>query len=195
MNYKSYKLARDLAWEMLIWEGVHELPVDVIKISKGMGISVVYGKEFMPDEEGFCTIVKGKPYIVINPELTRQTERFTVAHEFGHILLGHVGQYHSIFKKNDVMYSNLPHEQEANIFATRLLAPACVLLSCNARTPEEIMKLCDISGKEAEARAERIKELAKKGRIATLPMERMILEQFKEFIYSQQGSSPQGSQP
>lgn len=50
-------------------------------------------------------------------------------------------------------------EQAANVFASRLLAPACVLWGCGVHTPEQIAALCSISLPAARFRAARMAEL------------------------------------
>ena len=73
-------------------------------------------------------------------------------------------------------------EQAANVFASRLLAPACVLWGCGVRTPEEIAALCRISYQAARFRAERMELLYRRGRFLTSPMERELYERFLPFI-------------
>ena len=68
------------------------------------------------------------------------------------------------------------------MFASRLLAPACVLWALNARTPEEIAALCQISHQAAKFRAERMAILYERNRFLSSPLERKVYDQFKEFI-------------
>ncbi|MBQ9778873.1 MAG: ImmA/IrrE family metallo-endopeptidase, partial [Clostridia bacterium] len=93
MNYKEYQKSRDLAWEILRQEKINALPVDVLEICKRLGIRVVQYDEPRPEGDGFSVIVGGVPYIYVQKNQNRQRARFTVAHELGHILLGHVGKY------------------------------------------------------------------------------------------------------
>ena len=121
MNYKDYKKSRDLAWEVLIQEKVCELPVKITKICKNRGIAVKYWEGLPDDIDGLSTIIKGKPYILLNPNRPISRQRFTTAHELGHILLGHIGNNMHINREQD---NSKPEEQAANSFAARLLAPA-----------------------------------------------------------------------
>lgn len=179
MNYKKYKISRNLAWEVLLQEEVNKLPVSTSGLCRQMGVTLVYGT---PDEQsaGFSTIVDGKMYIVVREGMSAGRTRFTVAHELGHILLGHVGRYQLVNREPDP--GDNPIEQEANVFASRLLAPACVLWGCGVKTPEEIARLCDISLQAAQIRAGRMEELYKRGRFLTSPLERRVYEQFLPFI-------------
>lgn len=75
-----------------------------------------------------------------------------------------------------------PIEQEANVFAARILAPACVLWGINARTPEDIMRICNISREAAEYRAVRMIELYKRNKFLTSQLERRVYMQFQDYI-------------
>ena len=150
MNYENYKVSRDLAWRVLVNEGVTELPVKVGTICRQMGIQVRY---YTPqdDNDGISTIINGQPVILISNKCGVARQRFTCAHELGHILMGHVGKYQLV--NREPSRGDNPIEQAANVFASRILAPACVLWALDARTPEEIASLCQISHQAATFRA------------------------------------------
>lgn len=179
MDYKDYKNSRDLAWRVLLNEGVTELPVMVGKLCRGMGIQVRY---YSPtdDSDGYSAIIDGAAWIFISNRATPERQRFTCAHELGHILLGHVGKYQLV--NREPTRGDNPIEQAANVFASRLLAPACVLWALDARTPEEIAVLCQISHQAASFRAERMAILYGRGKFLSSPLERQVYEQFGEFI-------------
>lgn len=101
-------------------------------------------------------------------------------HELGHLVLGHVSQY-TLVNREPSRGEN-PVEQVANVFASRLLAPARVLWGCNARTPEDIMRLCKISRCAAEFRTERMAVLYRRNRFLASPLERRVFRQFLPFI-------------
>ncbi len=181
MNYKEYKESRNIAWEVLINEQIRELPVTIIPICRNMGIQV---KLYTPDDDnsGYSIIVKDTPFIFIDQGNPISRQRFTAAHELGHILLGHVNKFDLIGREPSS--EDNPIEQAANVFASRLLAPACVLWGCGARTPDDIMKLCDISYAAASFRMERMKELYRRNKFLTSPLERKVYEQFEDYIRS-----------
>lgn len=181
MNYKEYQSARNLTWEILIQENIRELPIDIVSLCRKLGIAVKYS---VPTEgnDGECTVVDGVPYILLRKDVSTARKRFTCAHELGHILLGHAGKYRLVSR--EPAPTDNPIEQAANVFASRLLAPACVLWGCNARTAEEIARLCDISQTAAEFRVQRMQELYRRNRFLSSPLERQVYEQFKEFIKS-----------
>lgn len=68
------------------------------------------------------------------------------------------------------------------MFASRLLAPACVLWGLNFHTAEEIAKVCNISITAAQIRAERMDMLYKRNKFLISPLERKVYEQLKGFI-------------
>ena len=179
MNYRKYQNARDLAWRVLINEKVTALPVDVVALCHRLGIKVKY---YQPedDNDGYCTIFLGRPWIFVSQKCTTARQRFTVAHELGHILLGHVGKAKLVNREPSP--TDNPIEHDANVFASRLLAPACVLWAMEARTPEQIAKLCRISYQAASFRAERMEVLYGRDKFLTSPLERQVYAQFSEYI-------------
>ena len=180
MNYRKYQRSRDLAWRILLQEGVRELPVNIVALCKQMGIRVQYFTPATGGSDGYTTIFLGMPRIFVSRECSPERQRFTIAHELGHILLGHVGEAELVNREPDP--GDNPMEREANVFASRLLAPACVLWALDAREPEEIAALCRISRQSAAFRAERMKLLYERNRFLSSPLERKVYEQFVEFI-------------
>lgn len=181
MDYRDYQKSRDLAWEVLINEGVRELPVRVTALCRQMGI---YVHEFVPEREdmsdGFTMMIHGSPHIFISSACSVQRQRFTAAHELGHVLLGHIGKYQLV--NREPSREDSPIEQSANVFAARILAPACVLWALDARTPEQIAKLCQISYQAASFRAERMELLYQRNKFLSSPLERSVYQQFAGYI-------------
>lgn len=182
MDYRRYKVSRDLAWRVLLGEGVTELPVKVVALCRQMGIKVSY-YDPVDGNDGYCTILLGRPRIFVSRKCSPERQRFTIAHELGHILLGHVGQYKLVNREPDP--GDNPIEQEANVFASRLLAPACVLWALDAWEPEQIAELCNISRQSASFRAERLAKVRYRGKFLASPLERQVYEQFRGFIQKQ----------
>ena len=87
---------------------------------------------------------------------------------------------------NDIKYRTFEkrdkEEQEADMFATRLLAPACVLHELHATTAEQIAEVCNISMPAAEKRAERMAVLEARNKYYLHPLERRVREQFADYI-------------
>lgn len=179
MEYKKYMSARDLSWKILLDGGVCVLPVQVSALCRSMGIAVkLYGGE--EGSDGKSAIIAGQPLILVNRNKPVPRQRFTAAHELGHIMLGHVGEgmpaHRGMSPEDEAM------EQEANVFASRLLAPACVLWGCGVRSAEDIVKLCDISRQAAEFRWQRFQKLQRRERFLTSPLEQRVFEQFRNYI-------------
>lgn len=103
------------------WDG--KLPIDPASIAEKMGITVkpvsfcgYSGKAFQDN---------GKSVIEFDDREFPLRQRFTIAHELGHHVLGHTKDGHQF--RDEVGKFNLnvtiPEETEANKFAAELLAP------------------------------------------------------------------------
>lgn len=193
-NYAQYANARDAAWETLLECGIRALPVrpsDICKHYKWILADYQTGAQSIEllgltgltkKTDGFCTITQNHVYIFFDGSLPVSRQRFTVAHEIGHLILGHVGQGMATVENREPTGSEREEERQANQFAARLLAPACVLHEIGALTPEAIQDVCGISRQAAEFRAERMQELERRGRYYTSPLERQVSQQFASYI-------------
>ena len=188
--YGLYKKARNASWQALIDNKVDRLPVDVIKVVSENGITLLKNsdaQELRPGESGI-SIFDGKQWFIIYDDtLPLGRKRFTVAHELGHIFLGHplIAGFHA----RSVAAVMPPTENEANIFASRFLSPACVLWGMNLHSAADIARVCELSDEAAGIRAGRMVELYKRQKFLTSPLERQVYEQFKRFI---EENRPQG---
>ena len=194
-NYNNYKQARDAAWHILIDCKIDRLPVHVGTICKHYGYKLyAYSRntaliehvgltEHASRTDGFTVCAGGTYYIFYNDRNTTiQRQRFTVAHEIGHIQLQHIGDAQYTRINREPAPHDDPAETQANQFAARLLAPACVLHELHALQPDQIAKLCGISMTAAAFRAERIKILEDRNRFYLSPLERAVRDQFRQFI-------------
>ena len=196
--YELYKKARDAAWQALINCGINTLPVNLNTVAEHYGYDVVLYSHcpmvqiLKPDAaagDGFITMFNGNTVIFLNDQIkTKGRRRFTLAHEIGHGVLG--GPLDVIRYRNSEQDNDSPIETACNIFARDLLAPAGVLAALNVHTPEEIMRLCDISRVSAEIRAERMKVLYERGMFGAHPLERQVIKQFGDFIQRHCGRRP-----
>lgn len=73
--------------------------------------------------------------ILFNSTFIPQRIRWTLAHEIGHIVLGHAGQQEI----------NKAENEEAQYFAEQLLSPIAVVAKLGAKNNEDIMRMCNIS--------------------------------------------------
>lgn len=180
MNYGQYKNARNASWQCLIDYNINSLPVKVSQIAKQADIVLLKNSVvnlLTQNESGTTLMQNDKLYIVYADEQSPQRCRFTIAHELGHIFLGH------LFSKDGNGFATTDDaEHSANVFARDLLAPACVLHELQALTSAAIANLCDISLEAATYRAERMAELERRNAFYLHPLEKQVKEQFAEFI-------------
>jgi Zn-dependent peptidase ImmA (M78 family) len=128
---------------------------------------------------GMSILEGGQWYIVYNDGENAGRRRFTIAHEMGHIFLGH--ELRGVHRRTFARVR--PQEEiDADNFAVRLLAPACVLWGLNLHTAEEIQKACGLSKAAAENRAKRMEVLYERNKFLTSPLERRVYENFREWI-------------
>ncbi len=182
MIYAKYKNVRNASWQAFIDFNITALPVSVNAIAKLLGIKVIKNSEvheLKKGERGFTMEANGNWYIVFDDTESVPVCRFTVAHELGHILLGHT-MYQK--KKYRTFTFRDDEEQEADMFAVRLLAPACVLHELQAFNANEIAKLCNISITSAGFRAERMALLEKRNKWYLHPLERKVYKNFEKYI-------------
>ena len=204
-SYGKYKNARNSSWQCLLDNRVSALPVPVARIAQENGIRLgTYAKnatlvrslglEPWLRYDAFSALTSTGIVTLYRDDLPRQRIRFTLAHELGHIFLGHLSPTRDthcsvLIRSPD---STDPLEREANMFAARLLAPACVLWGIGARSAEEISFLCDISMQAAIIRAHRMdmlyhreSDLLASGRpscFLSSALERQLYRTFQPFI-------------
>lgn len=205
-SYGQYKNARDASWQCLLRHNVCALPVSMSKIFRAEGIPIGRycdnaeqitqgGLGWLMDNDGFSIRDSaGQIYVYYNEQCTPQRIRFTLAHELGHIFLGHLESKQYSLRNREPLDERDPAERNANVFASRLLAPACVLWRLGIHTPEDIARICQISMAAAQFRAERMAVLyqresdwiARTGHSCFLQStwERQVLSQFEEYIDS-----------
>lgn len=183
MDYGKYKDARNASWQCILDFNVNKLPVmvtDIIKESENIKLFKDSDVHKLKDGESGKTILYNDFFEIVY----RDTEpsyrcRFTIAHELGHIFLGHLlistPMYRTFAIRDD-------YESYANIFARDLLAPACVLHELQAISAEQIAKVCNISISAAKARSERMQVLEARNKYYSHPLERQVRQQFEQFI-------------
>lgn len=191
MIYGAYKNVRNSAWKCLIDFKVCELPVKPAVIAKTAGIKLIKNSdvhELDLHESGKSIYDGSQWYVIYDNENTRQRCRFTIAHELGHIFLGH--QLRKGYHARTFDITKPAVEQEADAFAARLLAPACVLWALEAHSAEEISALCDISKMAAQIRAERMEILYKRNKFLASSLERKVYDNFSDFIKNNKTKNP-----
>lgn len=187
MFYAIYREIRDSAWKCLLDFRVNSLPVDVLAIAQMANIHVIENTAAMrlaPGELGKA-LTDGRDWIIIYDD-TKPVDicRFTLAHELGHIFLGH-DLKHTKYAGTKEFVGKPKSEQQADMFALRLLCPACVLHALNLTAADEIATVCKVPLNMAVLRATRMRELNKRDKFLTSPLEQSVYENFAEYLTSQ----------
>lgn len=141
----------------------------------------------MNGDSGEIILYQNQVYILVDKQASPTRKRYTVMHELGHYLLGHLGETPLSRSEHDCKPSE---EQAADKFAIDMLAPACVLWGLHLHTPEEIAKVCHISIQAAGYRAQRMKLLYQRNKFLSHPLERKVYAQFSEFIRQYHAGKP-----
>jgi Zn-dependent peptidase ImmA (M78 family) len=104
-------------------------PVDVDRVARYLGLTIAY--ETLPKTiSGFLQRQpSGRATIVVNSKHLMGRQRFTIAHEIGHFVLGHYENEIYVDKTYSVQFRSAAHEVshpeevQANTFAAALLMP------------------------------------------------------------------------
>lgn len=207
-TYRLYQEARNAAWRTLEHFACCELPVSSLAIAEKLRISVLP----FPDSEKepkLYALIRRNPHAVcvslcienmwhifLQNGLPPEYAAFAVAHELGHIILHHgtcapapkIRAFTGWENEGDILDD--PQELEdyaADIFAVRLLAPACVLHEMHVDSPARIAQLCCLPRKAASLRGERMELLNRRDVFYADPMEKKVMRQFLPFIRSHGG--------
>lgn len=196
----DYKKSRDLAWKILINNGISTLPVDVVSICRKEKITLFTYKQSMnlisnlaledsiKDNDAFSI----NSMIFYDDTKPRERQRFSIAHELGHIFLHSETSGKATVYNREPSPNDNPLEAEANIFASRILAPLCVLQFLNLNSINEVAEYCDISFSAAKLRFARLCEIRQRnskrrkeknhGTFLISKLERQLVENFKDYI-------------
>lgn len=184
MFYGIYRNIRDCAWRCLLDFHVDRLPVNVCEIAWSAGVHVVKNSHFnkLHPGEHARSYFDGETWIIVyNDAEDPVISRFAIAHELGHYFLGHAAacaKYAHLRSAGEKSKS----EQQADMFALRLLCPACILKELNVRSAEELAALCRIPLPQAEQRYQRLKELDQRNKYLTSDIEREVYKNFQTYL-------------
>ena len=153
--------------------------------------TLIGADELMKETDGFTVQIGKDTLIFWDDSMPEARQRFTVAHELGHVYNGDIGPVPTQRNKEPSEKDD-PHETAANVFASRILAPACVLWALNVHDADTVAQLCAISQTAAKWRYARLELLydrerhflAERGRSCFLlsPLEQKVFNQFKRYI-------------
>lgn len=130
----------------------NSLPVDVKSIAEQLGVEVrIQPLCFHPDPElrtasGAACIENGRRVIFVNSSDSPARQRFTLAHELAHHVIGHTEngrRFRDTMKSSDYAFQADPNEIEANRFAAELLMPADSVIS--AFSSNEVSSLSELA--------------------------------------------------
>ncbi|MEG1942213.1 MAG: ImmA/IrrE family metallo-endopeptidase [Angelakisella sp.] len=175
---------RTLACEVLLDAGVRRLPVRITNVAQEMGVSVFTYAQYAATvgctvadvarrygNDGFTQQIGDKTVVFYYESGNMRRTRWTIAHELGHVLLGHLsGQ------------GGEDADIEADALAAELLCPSAVAAACVCYYPCELSRLCDISLSAAYRRA---RELAT-WQSDPLPREMELVSSMQMFIEEQE---------
>lgn len=164
-----YQYAREKAIDTLIEYGTNSLPISVKKISNNLPIKILFNTySHLIRHQGFtysevcrayksedgAAILNGDTYCILYNDMDRSSQRirFTLAHELGHIILGHLEFDACLCRLSDYEYDVL--EKEANQFASQLLSPEPliydILKTSHSISTSQIHSIFDISYQSAD---------------------------------------------
>lgn len=108
--------------------------IDIKKIIEENDIKIVF-KDLKDDESG--RFIKEENKIIVNENHSENRQRFTLAHEFAHYLLGHESSYRSANFETYGDYKLLSNERDANNLAADLLMPKVMIVALLEKFLEE----------------------------------------------------------
>lgn len=113
----NYRIARELARKILKTASIDSFPVLIKTVAKQIPGLHVDGMELQDDISGIQISYNGQDFIRYNQRHATTRNRFTLAHEIAHILLGHTNNGTGMFMASQ------EQDKEANCFAAELLMP------------------------------------------------------------------------
>jgi Zn-dependent peptidase ImmA (M78 family) len=132
------KHIRDEALRLYAKHSNGHVPVDVAKIARELG-AAIHEEPVEDDVSGFLAWKNGRPVIGVNGRHSQNRQRFTIAHEIGHIVLHpqlnlHIDDTFALKLRSDKSRrGERDDEKEANIFAAELLMPITRLMEDTRR--------------------------------------------------------------
>ncbi|MBR3628758.1 MAG: ImmA/IrrE family metallo-endopeptidase [Elusimicrobia bacterium] len=147
LSNKRCEEIKRIVVDMFVKYNVNCIPVNGFEIATKMGIKVLpyssikKSKRFLlykPSKDGFfIEKEKDKFYIFYNDEKGYGRINYTILHEIGHIVLGHLQD------------SELA-EKEVNFFAKYALVPPVLVHKLKLDNPTDISRIFDVSYEEAK---------------------------------------------
>ena len=115
-------VSRRIARDLLSKSNSNTYPIKIISVARFVSDLYIDGVEMEDEISGLQASYNGNFFIRYNSSHPIKRNRFTVAHELGHVLLGHTTP---CSRQLDGLTTNI--EIEANEFAAELLMPLALL--------------------------------------------------------------------
>ncbi len=148
---------------LLLNHGISELPLTIRKaeqiaqlsgwiiVSYQEGESIIRAcgaEEIAKKYPAFTLINEGRNIILYRSNLSYEHKLFYICHEFGHIVLKHTAEKNVLGICRDPA-ETARQEQEANDFATEMLAPACIMSMLGVQSAAQLGRYCLINTEQA----------------------------------------------
>lgn len=132
----NFEKAEQEAKNVLQANFIQDPPILAEQVARSYGLEVRYCY-FKPECNNVAGFIDSKGFIIVNALESAARQNFTIAHELGHYLLGHLSnpQYGVLYRLPIGIPLTTPIEQEANCFAANLLVPADMLKTYIKRFP------------------------------------------------------------
>lgn len=148
--------------------------------------------EFINSEDGCCFYSKEeeKAIIIYNDFLNNAGRiRWTIAHEFGHLILGHINNDRAIITRNKLSEKEYSaYELEANTFARELLAPMSLVYYIYNCLGDKL-SIDSIFGISHEAAQNILNRMLEWSKTHDYSKDTCLYVQFSKFIHSKYCSS------
>jgi len=138
MRYTREQIIK-LVEQLLKRAGVTKPPVPVERIARLLDVEIRY-VSFQGDISGMVAREGKHPVIGVNTSHSTARQRFTIAHEIGHLELGHLPEgdggdgvhidrdFKVMLRDSNSSHATDPTEIEANAYAAALLMPRSMLI-------------------------------------------------------------------
>lgn len=150
MEKSRISFARQVARKVLKDCGIQKPPVDIQQILSKLGYTYLEVPTFSDEVDALFLEKNGEQYATVNANHHPHRKRFSLAHELGHIRMGHALEYYDDFFSLDEPPTKKRHsekekffEVEANAFAGELLVPL-ELLKVEFKSTQDIDDLAKI---------------------------------------------------
>lgn len=178
---------------------LHSLPISPFRVCSmfsiptisyteacSQGFQAIIEKMIDTDVDGFCYKGNGERYIIFYDDARTPKERinFTIAHELGHIILGHL-ENAGMLPRYMMNRKNDPREREADAFAGELIRPPILFVLIGWQLPHTIRTVCNITYEAATVCSKQVQILRKKRDNPYYFKDfKFYHEQFFDFLYT-----------